>query len=45
MLTINKIFKLLSILYLYKNTIIKVFIDLLLLARIENIPAIFKINQ
>ena len=38
-------FKFLSILCLYGNTIIKVFINLFLLVRIGNILAIFKINQ
>ena len=45
MLTISKMFKFLSILCLYGNTIIKVFINLFLLVRIGNILAIFKINQ
>ena len=38
-------FKFLSILCLYRNTIIKAFVNLFLLVRISNILAIFNINQ
>ena len=45
MLIISKMFKFLSILCLYRNTIIKAFVNLFLLVRISNILAIFNINQ